>query len=76
MSGRAALRGALAGLVGVAVMTLRENAGRSVTHRPHSSVPARTLTALRASSRCPLTVVGPVPPVGRATGTPVAVGAR
>ncbi|MCZ2858994.1 hypothetical protein [Blastococcus sp. VKM Ac-2987] len=53
MLGRAALRGALAGLAGVAVMTLGEKAEQAVTHRPDSSVPARTLTALTTRRRLP-----------------------
>ena len=46
MLGRAALRGALAGLAGTAAMTLAEQVEQSITHRPDSYVPARTLTAL------------------------------
>lgn len=42
----AAARGALLGLAGVGVMTLGEKAEQSVTHRPDSYVPARTLLAL------------------------------
>jgi hypothetical protein len=44
--GRAAARGAAAGLVGVAVMTAAEKLEQSVTHRPNSSVPGRTLMTL------------------------------
>ena len=53
MLGRAALRGALAGLAGVAVMTLGEKAEQSVTGRPNSYVPARTLTAVATGRRLP-----------------------
>ena len=53
MLGRAALRGALAGLAGTAAMTLAEKAEQSVTHRPDSYVPARTLTALTTHRRLP-----------------------
>lgn len=53
MLGRAALRGALAGLAGTAAMTLAEKAEQSVTHRPDSYVPARTLTALATRRRLP-----------------------
>ena len=53
MLGRAALRGALAGLAGTAAMTLAEKAEQSVTHRPDSYVPARTLTALTTRRRLP-----------------------
>ena len=38
--------GALAGLAGVAVMSLAEKAEQAVTHRPDSYVPARTLLTL------------------------------
>jgi hypothetical protein len=44
--GSAALRGALSGLLGVAVMTAVEKAEQAVTHRPDSYVPARTLLTL------------------------------
>jgi len=44
--GAAALRGAAAGLVGVAVMTAVEKAEQAFTHRPDSYVPARTLLTL------------------------------
>ncbi len=43
---RAAGRGALAGLAGVAVMTAGEKAEQAVTSRPDSFVPARALRAL------------------------------
>jgi hypothetical protein len=44
--GAAALRGACAGLVGVAAMTAAEKLEQSVTRRPDSYVPARTLLTL------------------------------
>jgi hypothetical protein len=44
--GRAAARGAVAGLLGVAVMTAGEKLEQSVTHRPDSYVPGRTLLTL------------------------------
>ena len=43
---RAALRGAAAGLAGVALMTAGEKVEQRVTGRPDSYVPARTLLAL------------------------------
>jgi hypothetical protein len=46
MLGSAAARGALAGAVGVAAMTLTEKAEQQVTHRPDSYVPGRTLRAM------------------------------
>ncbi len=46
----AAGRGALAGLVGVAAMTLGEKAEQALTHRPDSYVPARTLLTLLGRS--------------------------
>ena len=42
----AAGRGAVAGLVGVAVMTVAEKVEQAITHRPDSYVPARTLLTL------------------------------
>jgi hypothetical protein len=42
----AAARGAVAGLAGVAVMTVAEKAEQAVTHRPDSYVPGRTLLTL------------------------------
>ena len=42
----AAARGAVAGLAGVAAMTLAEKAEQAVTHRPNSYVPGRALGAL------------------------------
>ena len=53
MLGRAALRGALAGLAGTAAMTLAEKVEQQVTHRPDSYVPGRTLTALTTGRRLP-----------------------
>ncbi len=44
--GRAAARGAAAGLLGVAAMTAAEKLEQSVTHRPDSYVPGRTLLTL------------------------------
>jgi hypothetical protein len=44
--GRAAARGAVAGLLGVAVMTAGEKLEQAVTHRPDSYVPGRTLLTL------------------------------
>ena len=43
---RAAATGAVAGLAGVAVMTLGEKAEQALTHRPDSFVPGRTLLTL------------------------------
>ena len=43
---RAAGRGAVAGVAGVAVMTLGEKMEQAVTHRPDSYVPARALLTL------------------------------
>src|ERR671921_1796237 len=60
MLGRAALRGALAGLAGTAAMTLAEKVEQSVTHRPDSYVPARTLTALTTGRRLPGSARPPV----------------
>ena len=42
----AALQGAGAGLIGVAVMTASEKLEQAVTHRPNSYVPARALLTL------------------------------
>lgn len=42
----AAVRGAVAGMVGVAAMTTAEKLEQQVTHRPNSYVPARTLLTL------------------------------
>ena len=60
MLGRAALRGALAGLAGVAVMTAGEELEQRFTHRPDSYVPARTLTALTTGRRLPESAKPPV----------------
>src|SRR5919112_2682397 len=60
MLGRAALRGALAGLAGTAAMTAGEKVEQSVTHRPDSYVPARTLTALTTGRRLPGSARPPV----------------
>ena len=60
MLGRAALRGALAGLAGTAAMTLAEKVEQSVTHRPDSYVPGRTLTALTTRRRLPGSARPPV----------------
>ncbi len=46
MLGRAAAKGAMAGLVGVAAMTAAEKIEQSVTKRPNSYVPGRTLIAI------------------------------
>ncbi len=42
----AALQGATAGLIGVAIMTAGEKLEQAVTHRPNSYVPARALLTL------------------------------
>ena len=47
----AALRGAAAGLVGVAVMTVAEKLEQSVTHRPSSYVPGRALHTVLTGQR-------------------------
>lgn len=60
MWGRAALRGALAGLAGVAVMTAGEKLEQQLTGRPDSYVPARTLTALTTGRRLPESARPPV----------------
>lgn len=75
MMGRAALRGALAGLAGVAVMTLGEKAEQAVTGRPDSYVPARTLTALTTGRRLPGAARPPVRNHLMHWGTGAAVGA-
>jgi len=49
--GAAAVRGAAAGLVGVAVMTVAEKVEQQVTHRPDSYVPGRTLQTLLTGTR-------------------------
>ena len=47
----AAARGAAAGLVGVAAMTLAEKLEQRVTHRPNSHVPGRALHTLLTGQR-------------------------
>ena len=46
MLGRAAMRGALAGLAGTAAITLAEKVEKQVSGRPDSYVPASTTAAL------------------------------
>jgi hypothetical protein len=75
MLGRAAVRGAIAGLVGVAGMTLAEKVEQSVTSRPDSYVPARTLTALTTGRRLPGSARPPVRNHLMHWGTGAAVGA-
>ncbi|WP_346620553.1 hypothetical protein [Blastococcus montanus] len=75
MLGRAALRGSLAGLAGVAVMTLGEKAEQAVTHRPNSYVPARTMTAVATGRRLPGSARPPVRNHLMHWGTGAAVGA-
>ncbi len=75
MLGRAALRGALAGLAGVAVMTLAEKTEQSVTSRPNSYVPARTLTAVTTGRRLAGSARPPVRNHLMHWGTGAAVGA-
>ena len=75
MLGRAALRGALAGLAGTAAMTLAEEVEQRVTHRPDSYVPARTLTALTTGRRLPERARPPVRNHLMHWGTGAAVGA-
>lgn len=48
--GDAAVRGAVAGLLGVAVMTAGEKVEQAFTHRPDSYIPARTLLTLLGRS--------------------------
>ncbi|WP_448641522.1 hypothetical protein [Geodermatophilus sp. URMC 63] len=60
MLGRAALRGALAGLAGTAAMTLAEKVEQQVTGRPDSYVPGRTLIALTTGRRLPESARPPV----------------
>ena len=60
MWGRAVLRGALAGLAGVAVMTAGEKLEQLLTSRPDSYVPARTLTASTTGRRLPESARPPV----------------
>jgi hypothetical protein len=75
MWARAALRGAVAGLVGVAVMTAGEKVEQAVTGRPDSYVPARTLTALTTGRRLPESARPPVRNHLMHWGTGAAVGA-
>jgi hypothetical protein len=75
MWARAALRGAVAGLVGVAVMTAGEKVEQAVTGRPDSYVPARTLTALTTGRRLPESARPPVRNHLMHWGTGPAVGA-
>jgi hypothetical protein len=75
MWGRAALRGALAGIAGVAVMTAGEKLEQKLTHRPDSYVPARTLTALTTGRRLPESARPPVRNHLMHWGTGAAVGA-
>lgn len=51
----AAGRGAVAGLLGVAVMTAGGKVEQALTHRPNSYIPARTLLTLLAATRRTLT---------------------
>lgn len=46
MTSRAAVRGLVAGIVGVAAMTVAEKVEQVFTHRPNSFVPAHTLERL------------------------------
>jgi hypothetical protein len=50
----------MAGLAGTAAMTLGEKVEQSVTHRPDSYVPARTLTAVTTGRRLPGSARPPV----------------
>ncbi|MGY5883847.1 hypothetical protein [Modestobacter lacusdianchii] len=75
MWGRAAVRGAVAGLAGVAVMTAGEKLEQQVTGRPNSYVPARTLTALATGRRLPGSARPPVRNHLMHWGTGAAVGA-
>jgi hypothetical protein len=75
MWARAALRGAAAGLVGVAVMTAGEKVEQAITGRPDSYVPGRTLTALSTGRRLPESARPPVRNHLMHWGTGAAVGA-
>ena len=75
MWGRAAAKGALAGLAGVAVMTAGEKLEQRFTGRPNSYVPARTLTALTTGRRLPESARPPVRNHLMHWGTGAAVGA-
>ncbi|MGY1750510.1 hypothetical protein [Modestobacter sp. SYSU DS0511] len=72
---RAAVRGALAGLAGVAVMTAGEKLEQQLTGRPNSYVPGRTLTALTTGRRLPGSARPPVRNHLMHWGTGAAVGA-
>jgi hypothetical protein len=75
MWARAAVRGAVAGLAGVAVMTAGEKVEQRFTGRPDSYVPARTLTALTTGRRLPESARPPVRNHLMHWGTGAAVGA-
>jgi hypothetical protein len=75
MWGRAALKGALAGLAGVAAMTAGEKLEQQVTGRPNSYVPGRTLDALVTRRRLPGSARPPVRNHLMHWGTGAAVGA-
>jgi hypothetical protein len=75
MWARAAVRGAVAGLAGVAVMTAGEQVEQRFTGRPDSYVPARTLTALTTGRRLPESARPPVRNHLMHWGTGAAVGA-
>jgi hypothetical protein len=75
MLGRAAVRGALAGLAGTAAMTLGEQVEQRFTGRPDSYVPGRTLTALATGRRLPGSAKPPVVNHLMHWGTGAAVGA-
>jgi hypothetical protein len=75
MWGRAAVRGAVAGLAGVAAMTAAEKLEQQVTGRPNSYVPGRTLTALTTGRRLPESATPPVRNHLMHWGTGAAVGA-
>jgi hypothetical protein len=75
MWARAAVRGAVAGLAGVAVMTAGEKLEQRFTHRPDSYVPGRTLTALATGRRLPESARPPVRNHLMHWGTGAAVGA-
>jgi hypothetical protein len=71
----AAVRGAVAGLAGVAVMTAGEKVEQAVTGRPSSYVPGRTLTAVTTGRRLPESARPPVRNHLMHWGTGAAVGA-
>ena len=75
MWARAALKGALAGLVGVAAMTAGEKLEQQFTGRPDSYVPGRTLDALVTRRRLPESAKPPVRNHLMHWGTGAAVGA-